>query len=218
LAELDGKGSFFISKEFYQGISAGGASRFSFRVDEPVDDLTNNKSQSTRSSEMAGAKQGDTVKVHYTGKLDDGTVFDSSAGREPLEFTLGAGQVIPGFEEAVDGMNPGESKTKMIPAEQAYGERRVEMVLQVERTHLPPGMDPQIGQEMQVRTADGAVVPVMVIDADEATITLDANHPLAGQNLTFEIELVSIDAETGNGNGNGSTKGSGLVDASGRPL
>lgn len=138
------------------------------------------------------AKKGDTVKVHYTGKLDDGTVFDSSEGREPLEFTLGEQQVIPGFEEAVEGMKVGDSKTTTIPSDQAYGPYNDEMVLQVDRSRLPAGAAPQVGDEMQVRTPDGTVIPVVIVDVAENAVTIDANHPLAGQNLTFDLDLVEI--------------------------
>lgn len=141
---------------------------------------------------MPQAKNGDTVKIHYTGKLDDGTVFDSSLGREPLEFTIGSGQVIPGFEEMVIGLAPGDSKTSTIPVDQAYGQRREDMVIQVDRSQLPPDLTPEVGQELYVQQPGGYAMPVVVVDTDESTITIDANHPLAGQDLTFEIQLVSV--------------------------
>ena len=141
---------------------------------------------------MAEAKQGDTVHVHYTGKLDDGTVFDSSIDREPLEFTLGQGQVIPGFEEAVEGMNPGESKTATIAAAQAYGTHREEMVVSVNRSELPPHLDLAVGQQLEIRQPQGDSIVVRVSEVSESTVTLDANHPLAGEDLTFEIQLVEI--------------------------
>lgn len=139
------------------------------------------------------AKHSNTVKVHYTGKLEDGTVFDSSFNREPLEFTIGQEQVIPGFEEAVVGMNPGESKTVEIPADQAYGPYRQDMVIAVGRDQFPPDLEPEVGQRLQVRQADGQVTVVTVIEAAEEQVLLDANHPLAGQSLTFEIELVDVE-------------------------
>ncbi|HEY9665962.1 MAG TPA: peptidylprolyl isomerase [Coleofasciculaceae cyanobacterium] len=141
---------------------------------------------------MTQAKPGDTVKIHYTGKLDDGTVFDSSANREPLEFTLNAGQVIPGFDQAVLGMSPGESKTETIPMDQAYGPHRPEMVLQVDRQQMPPNLEPEVGQQLQVQSPQGQAIPVMITEVTDSKITLDANHPLAGEDLTFEIELVEI--------------------------
>lgn len=141
---------------------------------------------------MTQAKPGDTVKIHYTGKLDDGTVFDSSVNREPLEFTLNAGQVIPGFDQAVLGMTPGESKTETIPMDQAYGPHRPEMVLQVDRQQMPPNLEPEVGQQLQVQSPQGQAIPVMITEVTDSKITLDANHPLAGEDLTFEIELVEI--------------------------
>lgn len=141
---------------------------------------------------MAQAKLGDTVTVHYTGRLDDGTVFDSSANRDPLQFTLGQGELIPGFEEAVLGMAPGESKTETIPFDRAYGPYREEMVIEVERQQLPTEIEPAVGQQLQVREESGAVIPVVITDVTDESITLDANHPLAGEELTFDIQLVEI--------------------------
>ena len=141
---------------------------------------------------MTQAKAGDNVKVHYTGKLDDGTVFDSSVEREPLQFSLGSGNVIPGFEEAIVGMTPGESKTATIPSENAYGPHRPEMVLTVERQQIPDDIPLEVGQQMQIRQPDGGTVPVIVTEMAEGKVTLDANHPLAGETLIFEIELVEI--------------------------
>ena len=138
------------------------------------------------------AKSGDTVKVHYTGTLDDGTQFDSSAGREPLQFKLGGGQIIPGFEEAVLGMSPGDSITKIIPADQAYGPRREEMVLVVDRDVFPENINPTPGQQLEMRQSDDHTIDVVVTKVTAENVTLDANHPLAGQDLTFEIELVEI--------------------------
>lgn len=139
---------------------------------------------------MAG--DGDTVRVHYTGTLEDGTTFDTSVGGEPLEFTLGAGQMIPGFEEAVYGLKIGESKTVTIPAEEAYGPHRDDLVIVVEWEQLPAGLDPEVGQQLQMQQTDGRTAVVIVTDVSETTITVDANHHLAGKDLTFEIELVEI--------------------------
>ncbi|GAB4365591.1 MAG: peptidylprolyl isomerase [Elainellaceae cyanobacterium] len=141
---------------------------------------------------MTQAKQGDTVAVHYTGKLDNGAVFDSSEGREPLQFSIGSGNLIPGFEQAVIGMAPGESKTATIPAEQAYGPHHQEMVLVVERQRIPDDVPVTVGQRLQIQQQGGQVIPVMVTDISDSDVTLDANHPLAGQDLIFDIQLVSI--------------------------
>ncbi len=141
---------------------------------------------------MATAKTGDTVAVNYTGKLDDGTVFDSSSGREPLEFTIGSGQVIPGFEEAVIGMTPGETKTASLPPEQAYGSRHDELVITLGRDQVPEGMAITVGQRLSLRSPDNRELPVVVTAVNEESITLDANHPLAGKTLHFDIELVAI--------------------------
>ena len=138
------------------------------------------------------AKDGNTVKVHYTGKLDDGTVFDTSVEREPLEFTIGAGQMIPGFEGAVRGMQVGQVKTVTIPAEEAYGSHNEDMVLVVERDKLPDNLNPVVGQQLQMQQENGNTAVVVVTDVSDTTITLDANHPLAGKALTFEIELVEM--------------------------
>jgi len=141
---------------------------------------------------MAEAKNGQTVKVHYTGKLEDGTQFDSSVDQDPLEFTLGAGQIIPGFEEAVLGLTPGDSVTTKIPADEAYGPYRDEMVMVVERDQLPDHLDPKVGQQLEVRQQDGQSFGVFVTQVSDSDVTLDANHPLAGQDLIFDIELVEI--------------------------
>jgi peptidylprolyl isomerase len=141
---------------------------------------------------MAQAKKGDKVKVHYTGKLDDGTVFDSSAGREPLEFTLGGGQMIPGFDKAVETMSVGESKTIRISPKEGYGRRDEKRVLRVPRTQLPEGFEPQVGDQMQIQPPGGRPMMVKVIQVSERQVTMDGNHPLAGQSLTFEIQLVEI--------------------------
>jgi peptidylprolyl isomerase len=140
---------------------------------------------------MAAAQSGDTVRVHYTGTLGDGSVFDSSREREPLEFQLGTGQVIPGFETAVTGLEPGQERRVTIPSDQAYGPRRDEMIVTVGREVFPPSIDPQVGQMLQMSQGDQAL-RVTVTDVSDAGVTLDANHPLAGQDLTFDIELVEI--------------------------
>ena len=141
---------------------------------------------------MTQAKSGDTVRIHYTGTLDDGTQFDSSSGRDPLEFALGGGQVIPGFDGAVDGMAVGESKTVTIPAEEAYGQRHEQLVQQVSRSALPEDMEPAVGMQLQSQSPEGQVMMLVVTEVEEESITVDANHPLAGQALTFAIELVEI--------------------------
>ena len=141
---------------------------------------------------MEQAQQGNTVKVHYQGKLEDGTVFDSSRGREPLEFTIGEGRVIAGFEEAVQGMRTGETKVSRVPADQAYGHRRDDLVLELPRTQIPDELDVEVGQQLTLQKQDGQPIPVVVADLDEENVTLDANHPLAGEDLTFELELVEI--------------------------
>ena len=141
---------------------------------------------------MARAKKGDRVKVHYTGTLDDGSVFDSSKERDPLRFTIGEGQVIPGFEDAVIGMNPDETKTVKVAAENAYGPHLEEMVVALERDQFPEDLQPEVGQQLKVRRADDRNLIVRVTDVTETHVTLDANHPLAGEDLIFEIELVEI--------------------------
>ena len=141
---------------------------------------------------MQQAKRGDTVQVHYRGTLDDGTEFDSSAGREPLEFTIGKGQVIPGFEEAVVGMGEGETKKQRIEAKDAYGEHSDDLVFAVGRERIPDGTEVAIGDTLRIGFADGQTAGVQVVDLDDETITLDANHPLAGEALTFELQLVAI--------------------------
>jgi peptidylprolyl isomerase len=140
---------------------------------------------------MAHAKNGDTVRVHYTGRLEDGEVFDSSHGRQPLEFTIGSGQVIAGFDQAVSGMETGAERTVTIPAEQAYGERRPELVLHVDREHFPDHLEPNVGQQLEMSRGDDSFV-VTVAEVGEGQVTLDANHPLAGKDLIFDLELVEI--------------------------
>jgi peptidylprolyl isomerase len=135
----------------------------------------------------AVAKSGDTVRVHYTGTLADGTEFDTSTGGEPMEFTLGEGNLIAGFEQAVTGMKVGETKKITIPADQAYGQRSDELIVEIGRDKLPPDIDPEVG--MQLQTSQGVLT---IIEVTETTLKIDANHPLAGQDLTFVIELVEI--------------------------
>lgn len=141
---------------------------------------------------MASAKQDDTVRVHYTGKLEDGTVFDSSAGKDPLEFTIGGDQVIPGFEQAIVGMNPGERKTETIPADLAYGPFHNEMVQEIDRSQFPKDIEINAGQHFQVSRTGGAPLVVVVVDVSPEAVTIDANHPLAGKDLVFDIELLEI--------------------------
>lgn len=163
---------------------------------------------------MAQAQQGNTVRVHYTGTLSDGSIFDSSetveqescgcscssggcgtdsdCGSEPLEFTIGAGNVIPGFEKAVLGLAVGESVTVTIPADEAYGQRHEQMVAVVERSELSGEIEPVEGQQLEVVLQDGSSMPVLITEVTDSSVTLDANHPLAGQDLTFAIRLVEI--------------------------
>ncbi|MEM6327945.1 MAG: peptidylprolyl isomerase [Bacteroidota bacterium] len=138
------------------------------------------------------ATSGDTVRVHYTGTLSDGTRFDSSEGREPLQFTLGSGQVVPGFDAAVAGMTIGETKTVTLPAAQAYGEPDPEQVVEMPKAQLPPDAEVNVGDQLQLGMQDGGSVIVRVAEISDETILLDANHPLAGEDLTFEITLESI--------------------------
>ncbi|MDH3789434.1 MAG: peptidylprolyl isomerase [Xanthomonadales bacterium] len=142
---------------------------------------------------MSQAKTGDSVKIHYTGTLDDGTQFDSSDGREPLSFTLGSGQVIPGFDKAVDGMAVGDSKSVNIPAEDAYGPHQPQMVQDVPLSALPADLTPEVGMGLQAQGPDGQVANLVVTSVQDDSITVDGNHPLAGKALNFDIELVSID-------------------------
>ena len=137
---------------------------------------------------MTAAKTGDKVKVHYTGKTTEGQVFDSSRGRDPLEFTIGTGQLIPGFEQAVVGMQAGENKTETIAAEKAYGPRMQELVIDVGRDKLPPDLKPEVGQRLALTDPQGRNFPVVVAAVADDTVKLDGNHPLSGQNLVFEIE------------------------------
>jgi len=141
---------------------------------------------------MSQAKTGDTVRVHYTGKLDDGTQFDSSAGRDPLEFALGTGQVIAGFEAAVEGMAVGESKSVRIPAEEAYGAHHAELISVVPMSALPEDLTPTVGMPLQAQGPAGRVMKLVVTAVTDESFTVDGNHPLAGKALNFDIELVEI--------------------------
>jgi peptidylprolyl isomerase len=141
---------------------------------------------------MTTVKEGNTVRVHYTGTLDDGSVFDTSKEKEPLEFTLGQGQIIPGFEEAVVGMKVGESKSVHIAAENAYGLHRDELVVDVPLDQLPQDLNLEVGRKLQMRQTNGQSIVVTVTGISGKEVTLDANHALAGQDLKFEIELVEI--------------------------
>ena len=140
----------------------------------------------------AKVKEGDTVKVHYTGKLKDERIFDSSQDREPLELTVGSGQVIPGFEKAVIGMSVGDSKTVKIAAQEAYGSYRDELAVEVDKENIPDDLTLEIGQPLVLRQAEGPPIKVTVTDISEQSVTLDANHPLAGEDLTFDVQLVEI--------------------------
>ncbi|MEX2379190.1 MAG: peptidylprolyl isomerase [Vicingaceae bacterium] len=143
---------------------------------------------------MSKAEKGKTVKVHYTGTLNDEnkTLFDSSREREPLEFTLGAGQMIQGFDNAVEGMAVGESKKVEIPMDEAYGPRKDEAIISVSKTQLPEGMEPQVGMQLEATQQDGRKQLLVVADVKEEDVVLDANHPLAGKDLVFDIELVDV--------------------------
>lgn len=141
---------------------------------------------------MTLAKQGDTVKVHYTGKLEDGTVFDSSEGREPLEVKLGGGQVIAGFDEALSGMGVGDKKQVHIPCDKAYGPRNESMVMDVPRSQVPPDINPEVGMKLQMGAPSGELIIVNVVEVTDESIKLDANPPLAGEDLIFDLEMVAI--------------------------
>ena len=143
---------------------------------------------------MSTVKNGDTVKVHYTGKLDNGEIFDSSEGAEPLAFTVGVGEVIPGFDQALLGMKVGETKDVVIEPDQAYGNRIEELVQVIDRNQFNlGGADPEIGMHIEMRTPDGNI-PLTITDLTDATVTLDANHLLAGETLHFSLTLVEIAA------------------------
>ena len=141
---------------------------------------------------MSQAKTGDTVKVHYTGRLSDGKIFDTSENREPLEFTLGNGRLIAGFDEAVLGMRADESRTVILANDKAYGSYKQEMVMVIDRNRIPSDVNPEVGQHFQIPGANGHTLFVAVMDVSDTTVTFDANHALAGKDLTFDIQLVEI--------------------------
>ena len=141
---------------------------------------------------MTQVKSGDKVRLHYTGTLADVTVFDSSDGREPLEFTQGSGQIIPGLDQAIPGMAVGDKKTVEVPADQAYGQPHPNARQDIPRSEIPDSIPLEVGIQLQMQAPDGQAIPVRVVALTDDTVTLDANHPLAGKDLTFAIELVSI--------------------------
>lgn len=143
---------------------------------------------------MQQVKAGDTVKVHYHGRLTDGTTFDSSEGRDPLEFEVGAGSVIKGFDDGVTGMSIGEKKTIEIPVDEAYGPKDPNMVVDFPIEQFPPDMKPEVGMQLNMSNGQGQVLPVVITEVGTESVTLDANHPLAGEALVFDIELVEIGA------------------------
>ena len=141
---------------------------------------------------MTEAKMGDVVRINYTGRLTDGTEFDSSAGKKPLEFTIGLGQVIKGLEAEVAGMMPGDKNTVTIPCDLAYGQHRAEAIQKIDRAKVPTGLDVAVGTQLQARTSDGGLMPITVVDVDDDSVKVDANHPLAGKDLVFDVELLEI--------------------------
>ncbi len=145
---------------------------------------------------MAQAKRGDSVKINFTGKLENGSVFANTADSEPLEFKLGEGRIIPGIENAVEGMNVGESKSVKVPPAQAYGQRREELVEKVGRDKFPKDIEPKVGQKFEIPQQQGQPMVVRVVDVSEQTVTLDGNHPLAGEDLTFDLELLEITSKS----------------------
>lgn len=142
---------------------------------------------------MSKVKANDTVKVHYTGKLDNGQIFDSSVDREPLKVTLGQGLLIPGFEKGLIDMEVNENKTITIPKEEAYGEVRKELFQRIDRAELPESINPEVGMGLVAQNPDGSERQLRVAEVNETDIVVDANHPLAGQDLTFELQLVEIE-------------------------
>jgi len=167
-------------------ISAFGCSKHEEATPSPT------PSETPAGGETQQAKTGDTVKVHYTGRLGNGTVFDTSMGREPLQFTLGQGQMIRGFEQAVMGMSVGEHKTVSILSAEAYGSYRDDLVVVMDRANLPPDWQPEVGAQYTFTSPEGSLFQATVIEITESTVTIDANHPLAGKDLIFDIELVEI--------------------------
>jgi peptidylprolyl isomerase len=144
-------------------------------------------------------KKGDTARVHYTGRLEDGQVFDTSEGDEPLEFEVGAGEVIQGFDEGVRGMSVGDKKIIVIEADNAYGQRSEELVQSVARAELNLGTEPEVGMNLVLQLPDGNQIPVAITDVTQDSVTLDANHPLAGQKLIFDVELVETKGKAASG-------------------
>jgi peptidylprolyl isomerase len=164
-------------------------------VDEFISPLASTSAIDTRNGRtMAEAKAGDVVTIHYTGTLEDGSVFDSSEGRDPLEFTVASGQIIPGLDREIPGMSVGDTKKVVIAPEDAYGPVHPEAKQAVPRADIPDHIPLEIGLPLQVQTPEGRNVQVTVAEIDDEQVVLDANHPLAGQTLTFEIELMSIGA------------------------
>lgn len=145
---------------------------------------------------MQQVKKGDTVKIHYHGKLTDGTTFDSSEGRDPLEFEVGSGQVIPGFDQGVTGMAVGEKKTIHIPADEAYGQKQEDMIMEFPKDRFPEDMTPEVGMQLNMSNGQGQNFPVVIVEVRESVVVLDANHPLAGEDLIFDLELVDISGGT----------------------
>jgi peptidylprolyl isomerase len=143
---------------------------------------------------MQQVKNGDTIQVHYHGTLASGETFDSSNGRAPLEFEVGSGMVIPGFDSGVLGMTVGEKKTVQIPFMEAYGPKQPEMIVEFPKTQFPPDLNPEVGMALTMNNGQGQQFQVMVVEVKEEVVVLDANHSLAGQDLTFDLELVSIDS------------------------
>lgn len=141
---------------------------------------------------MSEAKPGDTVRIHYTGTLTDGSQFDSSAGRDPLEFTVGGGQIIPGLDREIAGMKVGERKTVNVPCDEAYGQHNPTAMQEVPRASLPAEIEPEVGKRLQAVTQDGSQITVVITAVNENSVTMDANHPLAGKDLIFDVELVEI--------------------------
>ncbi len=145
---------------------------------------------------MQPAKKGDKVKVHYHGKLTNGNTFDSSEGREPLEFEIGGGMVIAGFDDGVTGMTIGEKKTVNIPADQAYGPKQEEMIMEFPKDRFPADMVPEVGMQLNMSNGSGQNFPVVIVELKEDIVVLDANHPLAGEELVFDLELVEIEPKS----------------------
>lgn len=141
---------------------------------------------------MTQVQSGDTVLIHYTGTLTDGTTFDSSEGRDPLEFEVGSGQIIPGLDKAMPGMAVGEKKVVEIPCAEAYGEAQPEARQAIPRDQIPAEIPVEVGLQLQMQSPNGQAIPVTIVEASETEVTLDANHPLAGKDLTFAVELVEI--------------------------